>query len=79
MAKTDGGPAFPRTSRWTGDEENGASGMSHRDWLAGQALVGLAPLCTGMNAISAEEAGELCYMLATEVLKVKEKREKRER
>ena len=38
----DGGPAFPRTpfdvNDYTGD---GSSGMSLRDWFAGQALAGL--------------------------------------
>jgi hypothetical protein len=41
MSKTDdGGPAFPVT--W--DFVDGETGMSLRDWFAGQALAGLAAM-----------------------------------
>lgn len=39
MSKEDGGPAFPISLPGFGD--NGASGMSLRDWFAGQALTAL--------------------------------------
>lgn len=37
----DGGPAFPRDTKWNTDGtpcQNGARGMSLRDWFAGQAI-----------------------------------------
>ena len=41
--KNNGGPAFPRT-QWTGSDKNAAhrdvSGMTLRDWFAGQASDG---------------------------------------
>ena len=45
MTDTDGGPAFPQSSRpiyrlTDGGTEVVCSGMSLRDWFAGQALVG---------------------------------------
>jgi hypothetical protein len=48
MSKQDGGPAFPFTPVYEHDESPGSpycitySGMSLRDWFAGQALVGLS-------------------------------------
>lgn len=58
----DGGPAFP-VSEW-----NWLHGMHLRDWFAGQALVGLAPLeCT--SEIIAKSAYQLAdAMIAARAL-----------
>jgi hypothetical protein len=41
--KDDGGPAFPMTVQsWNSNLSAGASGMTLRDWFAGQALALLA-------------------------------------
>ena len=42
--RRDGGPAFPRDWKWNVDssvEQRGATGMTLRAWLAGQALAGI--------------------------------------
>ena len=53
MSERDGGPAFPEAIAVgpAGDVYPGFSGMSLRDWFAGQALAGIMSNCdsTGMN------------------------------
>ena len=44
--KDDGGPAFPHTVQMEGFDRVWVSGMSLRDYFAGQALAGIAA-CTG--------------------------------
>lgn len=57
MERNDGGPAFPFTPHaqqmlpngtWDQSYDPGESGMSLRDWLAGQALAGLIQYETSM-------------------------------
>lgn len=47
----DGGPAFPVTADvltdWTGPTQRRLTGMSLRDWFAGQALAGLLAVPNG--------------------------------
>lgn len=65
--RSDGGPAFPYTARDTNmygePMYQNWDGMSLRDWLAGQALVGL--LAQGK---SHGEAAALAYLTADFVL-----------
>lgn len=69
--KHDGGPAYPFLY-----EDDGAvlahTGMTLRDWFAGQALVGLmlTPGCLGINRISVTESA---YSMADEMLKARAK------
>ena len=48
MAKNDGGPAFPQndlSAYGMGPSETSNSGMTAREWFAGQALPGVMALC----------------------------------
>jgi hypothetical protein len=65
MSRTDGGPAFPAEAP-NGDRY---SGMTLRDWFAGQALVGL--LAEGGDRTLDREA-ELAYECADAMLAAKE-------
>lgn len=62
----DGGPAFPRDSKWNLDGsfcQRGAVGMTLRDWFAGQALTGL---CVGYadHRLSIKECSQLALEAA---------------
>ena len=76
MPTNDGGPAFPtpmgpafhvdgegnRIGTWEWDEETGDSGMSLRDYFAGQALAGLM---ADPNAEGTPEAfARIAYQIA---------------
>lgn len=63
----DGGPAFPQNPEWMSNR----SGMTLRDWHAGQALAGLLanPNYHGTISDSARDA----YRYADEALAVREK------
>jgi len=56
----DGGPAFPVTADvltdWTGPTQQRMTGMSLRDWFAGQALAGIAGHMTGPTQREGETA-----------------------
>ena len=71
----DGGPAFPRNSF---DPEI-HSGMSLRDWFAGQALVGITMSAAKLDAIvnyksiyTAQEYTTIAYKLADAMLAARE-------
>lgn len=69
----DGGPAFPRTSS-PATFDNGAQGMSLRDWFAGQAL----PWCLaefGGNAEDQTQPVEAAYQIADAMLVARANRE----
>jgi hypothetical protein len=60
----DGGPAFPRpdwNGSWVGPDT--FSGLSLRDWFAGQALAGMVGPWT-----EGERAAALCYQIADAML-----------
>lgn len=62
--KQDGGPAFPTLNGTKYD-----SGMTLRDWFAGQALAGIKayPETTGEQIFVAE----ICYEIADEMLEAR--------
>ena len=70
-AKPDGGPAFPKDGLST------ASGMSLRDWMAGQALANMvqrADLTHSLhNADVCRNLAKSCYCLADAMLAAREK------
>lgn len=51
----DGGPAFPVTAEQSPSGQFALSGMSLRDWFAGQALAGMMA-CTDCSGTEAEFA-----------------------
>ncbi len=62
--KDDGGPAFPRPDvTWPAGHEHGTqgqSGMSLRDWFAGQAMNGIIASCgDGAESCAIKKAAEL--------------------
>lgn len=59
-----GGPAFPISIPGAGD--NGAHGMSLRDWFAGQVLLGL--VTSGQEMGRSGQPASLAYRLADEML-----------
>lgn len=70
----NGGPAFPLQSIGP-DFAPGYSGMSLRDWFAGQALAGELAAQDGDGFWSDESAqtlAERCYLVADAMLKAKE-------
>lgn len=73
MSKEDGGPAFPRSPyQEDGAVFRGKSGMSLRDWFAGQALIGIVALAENLNKRSDETLGDAmvrqAYALADAML-----------
>jgi hypothetical protein len=74
--KKDGGAAFPRTLQYFPDDTNydEETGMTLRDWFAGQALAGLA---AAKAQITDEGAGitwaEGAYSLADQMIAEREK------
>lgn len=69
----DGGPAFPHRSQYVGQDD--ATGMSLRDWFAGQALTGLASGHdnTGGWAWTPENVATTAYIIADAMLAAKVK------
>lgn len=63
----DGGPAFPRSAN---DCDNGAPGMSLRDWFAGMAMQG--SLSGRECALDAQMVGMASYAFADAMLKARE-------
>lgn len=75
MSASDGGNAFPLTSKWLreerGNDDNfevleAHQGMSLRDYFAGQVM----SFCCGEN-LSKSEAATLAYQVADEMLKAR--------
>lgn len=67
MSKKDGGPAFPCSQ----DVRLQDSGMTLRDWFAGQALVGMSSLYTQAGGTSEEIASAnaaVAYLMADAML-----------
>ena len=71
----DGGPAFPQTDdSWKGRNMNPPvpSGMSLRDWFAGQALAG--EMATYLESSASDHAAAIakrCYTLADAMLEAR--------
>lgn len=61
-----GGPAFPVSIPGSGD--NGAWGMSLRDWFAGQALAGLCNADTESVCETVGIAAQVAYAIADAML-----------
>lgn len=68
MSKEDGGPAFPVTPIYAEDANMTCSGMSLRDWFAGQALSGL--LANGPLQKDAAERGTIATGQFTNTLTI---------
>ncbi len=64
MSDKDGGPAFPET------ENYGRSGMTLRDWFAGQAVVGMR--ANPANELAAH-VSSWAYAIADSMLKERQK------
>ena len=67
--KNDGGPAFPGPSDYNQDGTpvwGGATGMTLRDWFAGQALVGM--MANPEVIVSEEDVARIVYRYADAVL-----------
>lgn len=66
----DGGPAFPAPGVYLDENitprcvENGESGLSLRDWFAGQVLSAF----TGERIVDADALARTCYRLADAML-----------
>jgi hypothetical protein len=61
----DGGPAFPQ-----GDDGSWGTGMTLRDWFAGQALAGL--LRDGIDVHGIGDSAYLAYEMADAMLRARE-------
>lgn len=80
MKTNDGGPAFPVPPNEEQQKEKGwevyPSGMSLRDYFAGQAMIGISPLYWGtpgqQDVVSADDVAETSYELADAMLKARE-------
>ena len=73
MATTDGGAAFPRPSKLNPDEVSGdQSGMSLRDWFAGQALAGLTGKMGWSGTERGREMAQWCYYMGSIMVEVGE-------
>lgn len=67
-AKDNSGPAFPVSIPGCGD--NGWSGMTLRDYFAGQAIEGLV---YGLTEADAKEAAESAYLIADALIEARKK------
>lgn len=65
----DGGPAFPASNE---ANVNGQTGMTLRDWFAGQALAG-EMACEVVGNGQMTQVAERCYMIADAMLAEREK------
>ncbi len=84
MSKEDGGPAFPGSfAGHCGNEDHQNpcgcyldSGMTLRDYFAGQAMVGLIPMVgilgSGASGVT-QNTSEIAYKIADEMLKARTK------
>lgn len=72
MSKDDGGPAYPREDYQGGG--GGQTGMSLRDWFAGQAMAGMMAFngsLLGRTTKSPEVVAALAYEYADEMIKTR--------
>ena len=72
MEQRDGGPAFPRGPT---DMSDGQSGMSLRDWFAGQALLGILGGREQTQVRGYIGLVEVSYSIAQEMIREREERE----
>ena len=75
MSRADGGPAFPSAEVWESQmlRRKGIDGMSLRDYLAGQALVGLlARPHTNSTDLPMKDKSRICYAYADALLTARE-------
>ena len=76
MSKNDGGPAFPRQAIHVKPDNDrdyvipAESGMSLRDWFAGQTLI--ATYLNGFAGPQPKERARICYEMADAMLKARE-------
>lgn len=71
---TDDGPAFPQALSMEEDYP-GSSGMSLRDWFAGQALAGVLANLSQMDKVARNDIARQardCYLMADAMLKARE-------
>jgi hypothetical protein len=76
MINDDGDPAFPSEQGRTSDglwNQTYNSGMTLRDWFAGQALMGLATLMAHPKAPGEEGQAIVAYKLADAMLRERNK------
>ena len=75
-APNDGGPAFPIPDRSfpNGETQWGASGMSLRDYFAGQALNSLCAVVSPEDGLCVGLIVKDCYEIADAMLAEREKR-----
>lgn len=65
--KNDGGPAFPPMH----NPETHESGMSLRDWFAGQALISLVAASLAEHGAGAKMVGTVAYQIADAMLEAR--------
>ena len=70
----DGGPAFPVPDLHPGAVQVGSSGMSLRDWFAGQALVagGTGRMPGAIEVVNPHDVAKKCYTYADAMLRARE-------
>ena len=73
----DGGPAFPRED-YQSDQAPGQSGMSLRDWFAGQIFASIMGSAEGLGTIEKHhreqlllEAAKMCYESADAMIAIR--------
>lgn len=77
-AINDGGPAFPRDTKWNLDgsvSQSGSKGMSLRDWFAGMALSGILNNSNAFANMGDKDVAENCYRAADAMLAARERKE----
>ena len=79
MSDKDGGPAYPvsvsvdSADQMRDSTEYGYSGMSLRDYFAGQALIAVCNQDTSLDVFSPELAASGCYSMADAMIAEREK------
>jgi hypothetical protein len=75
----DGGPAFPIPPQVFDDgvqqvSQQGAPGMSLRDWFAGQALAGNCGFSLTADGVTSDQLAEEAYAIAETMMAERERR-----
>jgi len=75
-SSNDGGAAFTLVDGYHGDgrHRGGESGMTLRDYFAGQALAGFIAASTGRD-VHGQPAARMCYQMADAMLAARERKE----